>query len=288
MSQTARRDSLRFPTYTGAVIPDFPHRSGFARHGDLEHPRLRELLELCLKQSQAFSGRAQLDWSRQWEYPYVLANLPSDGAGRQLLDAGSGYRFLTPLFARRGFEVHACDVDASVGRRLDALAEQENLPIRFTRQDLARMDYPDESFDAIVCVSVLEHAHDPWPVVAELRRCLRAGGTLILTFDVSVRGDRDIPVHRARDLIELLERELEPRHAFTDSHLLDEAALATSEDVLRTEWFRRHQPELLPWRRISKTGLANLRRGRLGRPFFDLAVVGLILTKRPPEPPTKS
>jgi len=50
--------------------------------------------------------------------------------------------------------------------------------------------------------------------------------------------------------------------------------------VLRTDWFRRHRPELLPWRFISRASLKNLLRGKLGRPFFDLAVVGLVLRKR--------
>ena len=268
------------------MVPDFPERNGFARHQDLEHPWLRELLALCLEKNQQLSGQARLDWSRQWEYPYVLANLPAEGTGRRLLDAGSGYRFLTPLLARRGFQVHACDLDASIGRRFSALAQREGLTIGFSRQDLAHMDYADDSFDAIVCVSVLEHTPDPEAVVREFRRCLRAGGTLIVTFDVSVRGDRDIPAPRARTLVELLERELEPVHPFADWTLLDEAALSASEDVLRTDWFRRHRPELLPWRRIPRAGLAGLLRGRLARPFFDLAVAGLVLTKPGVGPPT--
>ena len=257
----------------------FPHRNGFALHADLGHPRLRQLLRLCLQENEAFEGEARLGWSRQWEYPYVLANLPEDGAGRRILDAGSGYRFFTPLLARRGFEVDACDLDASIGPKYDEIAARHDLAIEFTQQELSKMTYPDASFDYICCISVLEHARDRAEIVREFRRCLKAGGSLVLTFDVSVRGDRDIPIEVAKDLIDFLEEEFVPATPFVARRYLDPATLSQADEVLRTEWFRRYQPELLPWRFFSRAGLSNLLRGRLGRPFFDLAVVGLVLRK---------
>lgn len=257
----------------------FPAVNGFALRADLERPELREELALCREASRAFSGSAQLGWSRQWEYPYALANLPADGRGLRLLDAGCGWRFFTPLLARRGFDVDACDLDGRIGARLAALARGEGLALRFSREDLSRLRYPDDAFDFACCISVLEHLRDPGRVVEELRRCLRPGGALILTFDVSVAGDRDVPVARAAALIEQLERRFAPRHAFRGRELLRADALAASSDVLRSAQFRRAQPELLPWRFVSRAGLRNLLRGRLGRPFFDLAVVGLVLEK---------
>jgi SAM-dependent methyltransferase len=257
----------------------FPHRNGFALHADLDDPQLRRLLRLCLQEAEGFGGKAHLDWSRQWEYPFVLANLPADGLGRRVLDAGSGYRFFTPLLAQRGFEVDACDLDASIGPKYDEIAAREDLAIEFTEQDLSKMTYADESFDYICCVSVLEHAQDPVQIAREFRRCLKIGGKLLLTFDVSVNGDRDIPIAAAKNLIALLEEEFALATPFASKHYLDPGVLANAADVLRTEWFRRKQPDLLPWRFYSRAGLANLLRGRLGRPFFDLAVVGLVLDR---------
>ena len=37
--------------------------------------------------------------------------------------------------------------------------------------------------------------------------------------------------------------------------------------------------QALPWRFLSRAGLRNLLRGRVGRQFFDLAVVGLVLRR---------
>jgi SAM-dependent methyltransferase len=257
----------------------FPHRNGFAMHADLAHPRLRELRALCLREQEAFGEVPHLDWSRQWEYPFVLANLPEDGAGTKILDASCGYRFFSPLLARRGFEVYACDLDAKVGPRYDALSAQHGVAIEFERQNLEKMSYPDELFEHICCISVLEHARDPAAITREFRRCLKPGGSLLLTFDVSADGDRDISVSGARDLLDLLHDDFVPAMPFSGEDRLEEAFLSNADDVLRTPWFRRHQPELLPWRFVSRSGLKNMLRGRFGRPFYDLAVIGLVLYK---------
>ena len=265
---------------TSGSTPGFPQRNGFALQRDLDSPALQDLLQLCLHENEAFGGGASLDWSRQWEYPWVLGNLPLDGGGRRLLDAGSGYRFFTPMLAKRGFEVDACDLDPGIGPRLDEVAARDDLPIEFTSQDLTKMGYADASFDYICCVSVLEHAADPEGIAAEFHRCLKPGGTLLLTFDVSIRGDRHIPVPRARDLVGRLFELFTPRFPFAGRDWLEDASvLAESDEALRTTWFRRHRPELLPWRFLSRAFLQNLLRGRVGRPFFDLSVVGLVLDR---------
>jgi len=258
---------------------EFPRRNGFALHSDLQHPVLKRFLRQCQEEGETLMGSSRLDWSRQWEYPFVLANLPSDGIGRRILDAGSGFRFFAPLLARRGFDVEACDLDPSIGPKYDEVAARFDLSIDFSQQDLAKLTFPDDCFDHICCISVLEHAQDPVAIVRGFRRCLKVGGTPLLTFDVSVGGDRDIPIDAARDLVDVLEREFAPVTPFEDRSLFAPAVLGESEEVLRTEWFRRYQPELLPWRFVSRAGLRNLLRGRIGRPFFDLTVIGLVLRK---------
>ncbi|MDO8584849.1 MAG: class I SAM-dependent methyltransferase [bacterium] len=42
--------------------------------------------------------------------------------------------------------------------------------------DAHNLPFQDESFDAVICKSVLEHVEDPFRVVAELRRVLKPGG----------------------------------------------------------------------------------------------------------------
>ena len=48
-------------------------------------------------------------------------------------------------------------------------------------QDIQAMSFADESFDAVLCIEVVEHVADPFAATRELRRVLRAGGRLLLT-----------------------------------------------------------------------------------------------------------
>jgi SAM-dependent methyltransferase len=154
------------------------------------------------------------------------------------------------------------------------------LALEFSRENLEALRYADASFDAILCISVLEHTANPERVAREFWRCLAPGGRLVLTFDVSLDGSRDIPVAGASELLEVLAQCFQPASPFEDRELLDEQRLAGAEDLLRTASFRHSEPELLPWRMFSRATLDGLKRGRIGRPFFDLAVVGVVYEKR--------
>lgn len=259
--------------------PGFPTRNGFALQADLENAELHRMLRLCLHEKANFTGEARLDWKRQWEYPFVIANLPTRGSGRRVLEAGGGFDFFAPLLAKRGFEVDVCDPDASIGPKYDDIAAQHDLAIEFKEQDLSKMTYADESFDHICGVGVLERKQSIPEIVGEFRRCLKVGGSLLITIGVSVDGARDLPIEAARQLNELLEEEFAPVAPFANPQYFEPGMLSGSEDVLRSDWFRRNQPDALPWRFLSRTGMRNLLRGRIGRPFFDLAVVGLVLRR---------
>ena len=52
---------------SGSEAPAFPRRNGFALVADRDSPVLRSLLRECLEAKAAFSGAAELDWSREWE-----------------------------------------------------------------------------------------------------------------------------------------------------------------------------------------------------------------------------
>ena len=47
--------------------------------------------------------------------------------------------------------------------------------------DITSIPEPDESFDAIMCIEVLEHVPDPVLAIREFARLLRPGGELIIT-----------------------------------------------------------------------------------------------------------
>jgi SAM-dependent methyltransferase len=127
-------------------------------------------------------------WSRRVEYPFVMASLA--GGGR-VLDAGSGVTFL-PLALQEFLqcEVECLDTDPTFGERYALCARELSAAApRFHVGNLCeKLALPDASFDAVLCVSVLEHLPPARRFAAwrELWRLVKPGGRLIVTLDVAL------------------------------------------------------------------------------------------------------
>lgn len=98
--------------------------------------------------------------------------------GQVLLDAGCGTGRLAAQLAASGAQVHAVDI---AGNAFDP--RHAAIPnLHFQKMNLERLDFPDGTFEQIVCVEALEHVLDPHRVLAEFRRTLKAGGRLVLSY----------------------------------------------------------------------------------------------------------
>jgi SAM-dependent methyltransferase len=84
----------------------------------------------------------------------------------RLLDVGCGWQPHRALFGH---------VDRYVG--VDGL---DSGPVDLYGDGLA-LPFRDEVFDSVLCNQVLEHVPEPGRLLAEIRRVLRPGGTLLLT-----------------------------------------------------------------------------------------------------------
>jgi SAM-dependent methyltransferase len=101
--------------------------------------------------------------------------------GHRILDAGAGElrykKFCTHLdYVAQDFGKYT---GTGNGRGLQTGTwDQSGLDIVC---DIVDIPEPDASFDALLCVEVLEHLPEPLKALREFSRLLRAGGTLILT-----------------------------------------------------------------------------------------------------------
>jgi ubiquinone/menaquinone biosynthesis C-methylase UbiE len=73
--------------------------------------------------------------------------------------------------------------------------------VHFDVADLHKLPYPDDTFDAVYCISVLEHSTDYGVIIGEFRRVLKPEGMLIVTFDISLDGTADISPKNAHNLL---------------------------------------------------------------------------------------
>lgn len=100
--------------------------------------------------------------------------------GRDVLDVGIGTgRGSLPL-ARRGFRVTGVDSSQAMLDQCARLAE--GLPITLRPGDLARLDFPADSFDTVLSLNVLVHFPHWRQVLEEWRRVVRPGGRIV--FDI--------------------------------------------------------------------------------------------------------
>ena len=214
-------------------------------------------------------------WSRQWEYPWVLAAIEatSPAAGSRWLDAGSGATFFPFLVAERWPEIRiaCCDRDATLEPIVASIAATRRASVAFRAEPLVSVSTPPASFDGIYCISVLEHTRDHDAILDRFRTILRPGGTLLLTFDVSLDGRSEITPDGAARLLDAVHARFEPVAAPTSQSF---STALTEPDVLTTAHFRGRRARLLPWRLSRRSRLRRVLTGALpGPPFCLYAVV---------------
>ena len=174
-----------------------PWRLGYSQFKlDYLNHLLRDPAALALfRDSQALqAGHGfRLD-ARVVEIPWVLANLPMGAAS--LLDAGSSLNYSEVLTSPTLAEKEITVLTLAPERRC-----YWKLGVSYAFGDLRRVAFRDEWFDAVACISTIEHvgmdnsfyagnsevakrgrSDDFVAAVRELKRVLKPGGRLYITF----------------------------------------------------------------------------------------------------------
>ena len=155
-------------------------------------------------------------WSDEIRWVRTLKNLVPgrlswfdrqiDWAGLEVLDLGCAGGFMAEALDARGAQVTGIDPASAAIDAARAHARSGGLRIAYDVGVGEALPYGDATFDAIVCVDVLEHVSDLAQVLAEVTRVLRPGGLFL--FDTINRNllSRLATITVAEDILRLLPR----------------------------------------------------------------------------------
>ncbi|AHZ83968.1 2-polyprenyl-3-methyl-5-hydroxy-6-metoxy-1,4-benzoquinol methylase [Bdellovibrio bacteriovorus] len=109
------------------------------------------------------------------EMPWILESIRRNiGYKAEILDMGCGAGFLANDLAAAGHKVTGIDLSTSSLK----VAESRDLThsVHYRQGDVYQVPFPNESFDVVAAMDLLEHVSDPQRVIAEASRVLRPGG----------------------------------------------------------------------------------------------------------------
>lgn len=133
--------------------------------------------EAATRLTQLLGLPSHHDPQKNWDTLKCLSYiLQSCDPSLPILDVGSSIKsVILGWLTLFGFqELHACDLREG---------KFHDTPIKFRRQDLTNTDYPDNYFQAITSISVIEHGVPLDKYLAEMSRLLRPGGLLLTSTD---------------------------------------------------------------------------------------------------------
>jgi ubiquinone/menaquinone biosynthesis C-methylase UbiE len=152
---------------------------------------------------------------RYWEYPWAIVNTQFH-QGMEVLDVGSGWSIFPMYLAKLDAHVTAVDTDVVQMNHISPfLARLVSAEISYRIGDATSLEFPDNTFDRVYCLSVLEHLEEetrngkPFNArkrnldivaIRELLRVLRPGGLLAITADWSEQPD-NLRSYRFNDIV---------------------------------------------------------------------------------------
>jgi len=142
------------------------------------------------------------DWSRQWEYPWILKNVPFKKRD-VILDVGGGTCHFPSLVARRVKKV----IVGEIYRERVWKTETDN--VKFLKLDISSFIESKTKYDVVLCISVLEHLNDTLSALKNLVELVKKGGYLAITIDLFLDNSRRCKEEEIMSIIKLLEHDFD-------------------------------------------------------------------------------
>ncbi|MFC1573852.1 class I SAM-dependent methyltransferase [Candidatus Latescibacterota bacterium] len=149
---------------------------------------------------------AMFESYKHWDNPWAISNAGLR-KGMKILDCGSGRGVLQFYLASKGLDVYSIDVSHNRSKLFKKiqrffgrmgitysidpyrvhkkLNKKYHVNVKFKHESAEAISFPDNFFDRIFCISVIEHMEDETIAnsMKEMERVLKPGGLLLLTFD---------------------------------------------------------------------------------------------------------
>lgn len=134
--------------------------------------------EAAVRQCRRLRLPLHHDRPKNWDALGALATVLAEcGTGASVLDAGCArYSSVLPWLRLYG-------LDDLVGNNLEYAGDVRRDGVLFRYGDITATDFADGRFDAVTCLSVIEHGVPLEPFLTEAARILRPGGVLVLSTD---------------------------------------------------------------------------------------------------------
>jgi ubiquinone/menaquinone biosynthesis C-methylase UbiE len=113
----------------------------------------------------------------------AAAQLLGDKKFGRLLEIGYGSGIFLPELSRHCSELYGVDIHSKVDLVQKTL-EKERVAAQLSVEDVRALEFADGMFDAVVCVSVLEHIRELDLAIGEIARVTNDSGIVVLGFPV--------------------------------------------------------------------------------------------------------
>ena len=157
----------------------------------------------------------------------------------KVLDIGTGPGFFAVLMGRMGWQVTGIDCSEKMVETAARNAGKAGVHAEFYQMDNHQLDFPEDTFDYIICRNVTWILYDPLRALEEWKRVLKPGGQL-LNFDANWYGhlfDAEKRREYEEDRKHVEEQAMEDHYIGTDIDEMEEIARNVPlSPVIRPAW----------------------------------------------------